>query len=105
MAKQGEFTQDWFAQDWLTLAAQMWLSTLEAQQVIALRTVKMMRLGVYAGPEMQQMVSEKIETAMLAQQSGMEMMLAGHGGKIPEKTVSAYRLKIRANRRRLLKEL
>lgn len=92
-------------QDWFSLAAQMWLGALEAQQVVALRTVKMMRGGAGAGPEMQQMVSEKIDAAMKAQQSGMELMLAGNGEQIASKTVSAYRRTIRANRRRLLKEL
>src|SRR6185437_7251122 len=69
-------------QDWFSLAAQMWLGALEAQQVVALRTVKMMRGGAGAGPEMQQMVSEKIDAAMQAQQSGMELMLAGNGEQI-----------------------
>jgi hypothetical protein len=92
-------------QDWFSLAAQMWLTTLEAQQVMALRTAKMLRGGAEAGPEMRQMVEEKIEAAVKAHQSGLEMMLAGNGGQIPRKTVSHYRRKIQANRRRLLKEL
>jgi ABC-type sugar transport system substrate-binding protein len=92
-------------QDWFSLAAQMWLGALEAQQVVALRTAKVMRGGADAGPEMAKMVSEKIDAAMKAQQSGMELMLAGNGGQIARKTVSAYRRAIRANRRRLLKEL
>jgi hypothetical protein len=92
-------------QDWFSLATQMWLTTLEAQQVMALRTAKVMRGGADAGPEMRQMVEEKIEAAIKAQQSGLEMMLAGNGEQIPRKTVSSYRRKIQANRRRLLKEL
>ena len=92
-------------QDWFSLATQMWLTTLEAQQVMALRAAKMMRGGAEAGPEMRQMVEEKIKAAVKAHQSGLELLLAGPGGQIPRKTVSHYRRKIQANRRRLLKEL
>jgi hypothetical protein len=91
--------------NWFSIGAQMWLSTLEAQQVIALRTAKIMRGGKSADPEIRAMLSEKLQAAMQAQQMGLRLALGGGAAQIPRKTVSVYRRKVRTNRRRLLKEL
>ncbi len=80
---------------YLRLAFDMTMLTLEAQQVIALR---MMRLAVggptVAARETRRMVSEK---AMAAVETGVHLATGGS----PHKVVRNYRSKVQANRARL----
>ncbi len=73
----------------------------EAQQVIALRTLKMAQGGPHASREANLMVSEKVET--MAQSGGMMLnaMLAGTPDKAAANVLNLYRRKVRANVKRL----
>lgn len=74
----------------------------EAQQVIALRMMRLVAGGVLADRELQRMVSEK---SLALAQTGMEaaaaMMLGKPGTVIARGGISHYRKRVRANRRRL----
>lgn len=74
-------------QAWMELAA-------DAQQVVALRSVKLMKNTPAARRESVRMVSEKLVAAHVA-----GMMLAT--GASPDKILKHYRSKVKANRRRL----
>ena len=75
---------------------------VDAQQVIALRTAKLMTGGAAADAEANLMVSEKMQAAADA---SLAMMVGTMQGKsqaaIAKQVVSAYRRKTAANRRRL----
>lgn len=68
--------------------------SLEAQQVIWLRAMKLSRGGKAGEREARRMVSEKVV-------AGAQAGLALAGGKSAGSVVGAYRKKVRANRRRL----
>jgi uncharacterized protein YfiM (DUF2279 family) len=90
--------------DFFDLTLDTWFATLEAQQVIALRMAKLMAGGEAAARESRRMVSEKASTALKAQGDAAVAILTGAGAAVPKRTVAAYRRKVRANRRRLLKD-
>jgi hypothetical protein len=90
--------------DWFDLSMNTWFATLEAQQVIALRMAKLAAGGEAASRESQRMISEKASTALKVQGAAVVAAMTGAGAAIPSRTVSAYRRKVRANRRRLLKD-
>ena len=69
----------------------------ESQQVIGLRLARIAQGGPLAAAEAQLMISEKVFAAMQA--SGQ--ILAGAS---PDSVVRAYRRKVRANARRLMKQ-
>ncbi|RWE12441.1 MAG: hypothetical protein EOS61_14960 [Mesorhizobium sp.] len=71
----------------------LYLSALEAQQVIWLRTLRIARGGKLAEREAKQMITEKVEAAALAG----ALFVTGSVGKV----AGVYRRKIRANRKRL----
>ena len=79
-------------------------SGMEAQQVIGLRLAKIARGGAAAEAEARQMVDEKVATALQVQQAALLSLMTGGAAGIPAATAAAYRRKVRANRRRLLKE-
>lgn len=87
---------------WLRAGFAAWSLGIEASTVIMLRTIKMAEGGVAAEQEFHRMVSEKIEVGIDLQTKA----LTGGLGFTPEsaanKTLSHYRRKVRANRRRLL---
>ncbi|MCX5494186.1 hypothetical protein OSH11_05710 [Kaistia dalseonensis] len=78
---------------WLNLT----MLTVESQQVIWLRTMKMALGGQGAEKEAMLMVTEKVEAAI---HSG-NRLLAGHSS---DAIVKSYRSKVRANIRRLSKD-
>jgi hypothetical protein len=88
---------------WLGLYRQTFMLGLEASAVMALRGAKIAAGGHAAQDEMQLMVSEKIEAGLALQTRAV----TGALGLTPEKmamgTLSHYRKKVRANRRRLSK--
>ena len=88
---------------WLGLGLDAWSLGVEAASVIGLRTLKMAAGGPDADAERQRMVSEKI-AAGLAWQA---LALTGGLGLTPQgaaaKTLTHYRRRVRANRRRLSK--
>ena len=88
---------------WLAIGFDAWSLSMEATTVIGLRTLKIAAGGAAGEAESQLMVTEKI-AAGLALQS---MAISGGRGFTPHgaasKTLTHYRRKVRANRRRLLK--
>ncbi len=88
---------------WLRASFAAWSLGVEASTVIMLRTMKIAGGGPEAEREVAQMVNEKIEAGLDLQTKAM----TGGLGLTPEsaanKTLSHYRRKVRANRRRLMK--
>ncbi len=68
----------------------------EAQQVVILRTVKILAGGAASEREARRMVSEKAAAAA-------ETVVNAALGEKPDRLIRAYRSKVRANRRRLSK--
>jgi hypothetical protein len=85
---------------WFQLSWDMMQLTVEANSVIALRTIKMATGGAGANEEVSLMVSEKVQAAMDAQ---FEMAKALMAGRVdgPSKAVALYRRRVRANQKRL----
>lgn len=74
----------------------LWFQSLEVQQVIWLRTLKLAAGGAAAEREALEMVAEKVAAA---QHTAFRLAL----GASPHEAVAHYRHRVRANRRRLLK--
>jgi len=89
---------------WLTLASQIWLLGMEAQQVIGLRMLKVGAGGVAAGDEIDLMVREKMAASAEVQGKAIMAMAGGYARAIPARTLAIYRRKVRENRRRLSSE-
>ena len=87
---------------WFDLSMSMMKLGFDAQQVIALRTVKLMAGGPAADTEANLMVAEKMQAAADA---GLTMTVGLMSGRsqadIAREVVGAYRRKTSANRRRL----
>lgn len=84
--------------NWLKFAFDVNLATLEAQQVIAMRMMKLSRGGAKGAEEARRMVSEKI---FAAGEAGFKLASGGSGNSV----VKHYRRKVRANHRRLTKSI
>lgn len=88
---------------WLRLGVDAWLQGFEAWSVIGLRTLKMAAGGPAAEAEGKRMVAEKIDAGLAWQ----ALAMTGGLGLTPQaaaaKTLTHYRRKVRANRRRLSK--
>lgn len=95
-------TRAWKA--WLDLSLSGMRLGWEAQNVIALR---LMRLGLdhsRARSEAQRMVREKIATFAEAQGAAAGAAIMGaHGHRVAKKALGVYRKRVRSNRRRLAK--
>jgi hypothetical protein len=89
---------------WIRLMFDTWSLGLETSAVIASRTMKLVTGGEAAEREARRMVAEKIEAALSLQ----TLALTGGLGMTPQsaarKSLSHYRRRVRANRRRLAKE-
>jgi len=88
---------------WFGLSMDAWAMGLEASTVIGLRTLKLAAGGPDAHAEAQRMVAEKMTAGM---ELGVRAMTGGLGASpaaAAAQTVSHYRRKVRANRRRLSK--
>ena len=85
---------------WFQLSWDMMQLTVEANSVIALRTMKMATGAAGCEAEISLMVSEKVQAAMDAQ---MELAKAAMSGRTdgPAKAVALYRKRVRANQKRL----
>jgi hypothetical protein len=90
---------------WFTLGLDMWLLSAEASSVIALRTVKLAAGGAAANAEAERMFSEKLTAAMSLSQQAIAGQLGTTIPGIASKAIAGYRRKVRANRRRLRKNL
>ena len=88
---------------WVKLTMDTWSLGMEASSVIGLRTLKMAAGGQAAQTEAALMINEKIASTLDLQIRAMTggMGITPHGAV--SKTVTHYRRKVRANRRRLSK--
>ena len=89
----------------MALAMNSWAAGFEAQQVIALRLAKLALGGPAASKEAHLMVDEKVRAAIKANHAATRSVLAGDAAGVPAMTLAGYRRTMRANRRRLVKEL
>jgi uncharacterized protein YjbJ (UPF0337 family) len=88
---------------WMNVGLDAWRLTLEASQVIGLRTMKIAAGGSAAAAESQRMVREKIDAAVALQTLAMTGGLGLTAPSAISGTLNHYRRKVRANRRRLAK--
>ena len=88
---------------WLRLGWGAWMLGFEASTVIALRLMKIAGGGAGADTETRRMIDEKIDSAVALQALAMSGGLGGTAESAASKTLTHYRRKVRANRRRLTK--
>jgi hypothetical protein len=88
---------------WLRTGFDAWSLGIEASTVIGLRLLKIGGGGSAAGAEARQMVNEKIESGLALQSMALTGRLGRTVHAVTRKTLARYRLKVRANRRRLAK--
>jgi hypothetical protein len=86
---------------WIRAGFAAWSLSIEASTVIALRTMKIAAGGAAAEREVRQMIDEKIEAGLDLQTKAMTGGLGFTPESATNKTLSHYRRKVRANRRRL----
>jgi hypothetical protein len=88
---------------WLRLGWDTWSLGLEASSVIGLRAMKIAAGGPPGEAEARRMVSEKVEAAAALQTLALTGALGFTAPAVAARTLSHYRRKVRANRRRLAK--
>jgi hypothetical protein len=89
---------------WVDLSSQAALMGLEAQQVIALRLMRLAAGGALAESEASRMITEKVEAFSEAQAATAIATMKGHNSnQVAKKALGVYRKRIRRNRRRLTK--
>jgi hypothetical protein len=88
---------------WIRLSLDAWSLGVEASTVIGLRTLKLAAGGPAAQTEAAHMVREKIESAMTLQARALTGGLGTTPHGAAARTLTHYRRKVRANRRRLSK--
>jgi hypothetical protein len=88
---------------WMRAGFAAWSLGIEASTVIMLRTMKIASGGAAAEREIYQMITEKIEAGIDLQTKAMTGELGFTPESATNKTLSHYRRKVRANRRRLTK--
>jgi hypothetical protein len=86
---------------WLRTGFDAWSLGVEASTVIGLRLLKIGCGGPAAGAEAQKMIDEKIESGLALQSMALTGRLGLTANSVARKTLAYYRLKVRANRRRL----
>jgi hypothetical protein len=86
---------------WVRLAFDSFSLGAEAQGVIALRMMKLAGGGAAAAAETQLMISEKLKSAADVQAQVLTSLMTGSGHLAPQRAITHYRRKVRANRRRL----
>lgn len=90
-----------YANAWLRLNLSMMQLGAEATGVMALRMMKLAGGGAAATAEAERMVTEKILAAAEVGGRAWANALIGAAHLTPQRTVTHYRRKVRANRRRL----
>ena len=88
---------------WLRIGFDAWLLGLEASFTMGLRALKMMSGGIAAQAEARRMISEKAEAGLDLQAKALTGRLGMTAPSAAAKTLTHYRRKVRANRRRLAK--
>ncbi len=88
---------------WMRAGFAAWSLGIESSTVIMLRTLKIASGGPAAEREVYHMINEKIEAGLDLQTKAMTGALGFTPESAANKTLSHYRRKVRANRRRLTK--
>lgn len=88
---------------WPGIGLAAWSLGFEALTVIGLRSAKLAAGGAAAEAEARRMVSEKVATALNLQTLAMTGSLGLTPAVAAARTLTQYRRKVRANRRRLSK--
>ncbi len=88
---------------WLRLGFDAWSLGVEASSVIGLRTMKLAVGGAAADAENRRMVEEKVRAGLEWQTVALTGGLGLTPHRAAAKTLTHYRRKVRANRRRLLR--
>lgn len=86
---------------WMQLGLDAWSLGVEASSVIGLRTLKIAAGGQDGEAESRRMVDEKVRAGLEWQGLWMSGALGLTPAGMTGKTLSHYRRKVRANRRRL----
>jgi hypothetical protein len=87
---------------WVVLTMRAFQLSWEAQNVIALRMLRLASGDVRSQAELNRMVVEKIAAAAEAQVAATAAMMNGHKDHvIAGKALTVYKKRVRANRRRL----
>lgn len=86
---------------WIKIATDTWFLSLEASNVIALRTVKLALGGPHAETESRRMVEEKLKALARLQWLFLTGGLGLTAPEITRKSVQHYRRAVRRNRHRL----
>ncbi|WP_303982595.1 hypothetical protein [Dongia mobilis] len=88
---------------WFRASFDLFSLGLEAATVMSLRTAKIALGGAAADTESQRMVQEKIDSVVDLQTMFITGQMGTSGPAALAKTLTHYRRKVRANRRRLAK--
>jgi hypothetical protein len=87
---------------WIVLSMRAFQLSWEAQNVIALRMMRLASGDIRGQAELNRMVVEKIAAAAEAQVAAAAAMMNGHKDHvIASKALTVYKKRVRANRRRL----
>ena len=89
------------AANWPRLALDTWLLSLEASQVIWLRSLRLMAGGKGAETEAQRMVTEKLIANMMLWPTIMAGGFSQSAEQVGARALEHYAAPVRANRRRL----
>ena len=88
---------------WLGIGFEAWRLGLESSAVVGLRTLKIVQGGARGSAEAEQMVQEKIAAGVALQAMALRGGLGATPASAVSRTLSHYRRKVSANRRRLVK--
>lgn len=88
--------------NWLELSARAVRLGWDAQNVIALRLMRLATSGTQGHSEVERMVAEKFAALAEAQAAGAAAVLTGRNGhRVTKKVLGVYEKRVRGNRRRL----
>jgi len=88
---------------WIGIGFDTWRLGLEASTVVGLRTLKIAQGGAKGSAEAELMVREKIAAAIALQAMALRGGLGATPASAAARTLTHYRRKVSANRRRLAK--
>ncbi|HZZ70373.1 MAG TPA: hypothetical protein VFE18_19555 [Phenylobacterium sp.] len=86
---------------WIGLGFDAWMLGVEASAVMAQRTVVLAAGGPTAHREALRMVAEKVDAGLALQGKALSGALGVTPTEVTARTLTHYRRKVRANRRRL----
>jgi hypothetical protein len=86
---------------WFALSAQAAMLGWEAQQVMALRMMRLAAGGTRGRAEAQRMMTEKLAAFVEAQAAAVTGAIEGGSHSVGQKVLGIYRKRVRGNRRRL----